>query len=262
MAPSPDLELPLIVAAGGIALTVLGMARRGAAKSFSAAPRTDLAGLRRGVRAVTAGTAYSPFPFTTPVSKKECVFYIEELSKKPQGSQLQGHPYRESFMFNAGDNARGVFFIKDGVSEALVMPTFGSADINKDFSEKVDEYYGDTQMIEKRAEKHIAPGETVSVLGTPRTLTELVRFLRQYSDASVPTDMLGELLRLEKEGRSLLCFFGDGVERVSDQPPQEYEERARSKASTLVWLGAALLAAGLLWTLAALAGGRAPALPD
>lgn len=258
----PALELPLVLVVAGAALIAIGLARRGAASSFAAAPRTGLAGLRRGVRAVVSGTAYSPFPLTTPVSRKECVFYIEELSTKPHGSQLSGHPYRESFMTNAGDNARGAFFIKEGGSEALVLPTFASADINKAFAERVDEHYGDALMIDKRAEKHIAPGETVSVLGTPRTLAELVRFLRANSDVGVPTDMLGELLKREREGGSLLCFFGDGVERVSDQPPAEYAERARSGASSLVWLGAALLGAGLLWTLKTLGGGAAVSLPD
>lgn len=255
----PGLELPLVMVVAGAALIAIGMARRGAAASFAAAPRTDLAGLRRGERAVTSCKAWSPFPLTSPVARKECVFYIEELTEKTRGYELRARPYRE---VSAGGNAHGAFFIKEGAGEALVLPTFASADINKDFAEQERDYYDETRMIEKRAEKHIATGETVSVLGTPRPLNELIHFLRGNTGVSVPADMLGELLRLEKEGGSLLCFFGDGVERVSDQPPAEYAERARSGGASLVWLGAALLAAGVLWTLKSLAGGAAASLPD
>lgn len=262
MDSTAGFELPLLAAVAGAALLIVGMVRRGSAAAFARAPRTALSGLRRGQRAVTSGKAWSPFPLTAPVSRQECVFYIEELSDKPQRSRLAGHPYREAYMFHAGDNARGVFFIREGAGEALVAPTYDSADINKAYASRTDEHYGEAPTIERRAEKHIAPGETVSVLGTPRPLPQFIQFLRLNTDVSVPTDTLNELLRLEREGSQLLCFFGDGVERVSDQPPQDYEERTRSGASTLVWLGAALLAGGALWLLLALAGGPPPAQPD
>lgn len=258
----PGLELPLVMVVAGAALIAIGMARRGAAKSFAAAPRTDLAGLRRGVRAVVSGAAYSQFPLITPVAKKDCVFYVEELTGEAYSSGRLGQARGHMHSHNVGNNARGAFFIKEGGSEALVLPTFDSADINKAAVAGDREAGEDGGAAGERAERYIAPGETVSVLGTPRTLTEMVQFLRTNTDVSVPTDMLGELLKREREGSSLLCFFGDGVERVSDQPPAEYAERARSGGASLVWIGAGLLAAGVLWTLKALAGGAAASLPD
>ena len=136
----------------------------------------------------------------------------------------------------------------------LVLPRAGSLDLLRGKLTLDD--IADT----RKSERALFPDEIVTALGTPRPLRELVEYLRGVYAAGVPPGLVAELIKMERDpaNAGLPCFFGDGLERVADQPYSDYASSSASSAWLPLAGGAALLLAGagaLLSALGVLGGG-------
>jgi len=256
------LLFPLLALAGGMVLLVMGLIKSGRARAYKKIPCVPAASPAGGERRFISGKAHSPVRTGAPVSKAACVFYLEKIDRKEPNYSRQGGD--ADHWVRRENNVYGAFFLRDGSGEALVVPTAVSVDLSKPEASESDDLplSGGNSGAVRKSELIISEGETVTVLGAPGTLGEFLRYLRQNTDRSLPADLLAELLRLEKEpGSSALpCYFGDGIERVSDRAHGDYIAGTASSGAFLLQLGALLAAGGavfLVYALKLFGGGAA-----
>lgn len=237
---------PLLALAGGAVLFVMGLIKRGRARAYEKIPCTPAGSLAGRERQFISGKAHSPVHATAPVSKAACVFYLEKVDRKEERYSSQGGD--SGHWVRRDNNAYGGFFVSDGSGAALVVPTAESVDLSKPEASESDDLplNGGNSGAVRKFEAIISEGETVTVLGAPRPLSEFLQYLRQSTDKSLPADLLAELLRLEKEpgAAPLQCFFGDGVERVSDRAYGDYIAGTASSGASLMQIGGLLAAGG------------------
>ena len=256
------LLFPLLALAGGMVLLVMGLIKSGRARAYKKIPCVPAASPAGGERRFISGQAHSPVRTGAPVSKAVCVFYLEKIDRKEPNYSRQGGD--ADHWVRRENNVYGAFFLRDGSGEALVVPTAVSVDLSKPEASESDDLplSGGNSGAVRKSELIISEGETVTVLGTPGTLGEFLQYLRQNTDRSLPADLLAELLRLEKEPGSsgLPCYFGDGIERVSDRAHGDYIAGTASSGAFLLQLGALLAAGGavfLVYALKLFGGGAA-----
>lgn len=224
----------------GIALLAMGFYRRSRAAAMKGVPCRFVTALVPGERQFISGKARSPVLLQAPLSKKDCVFYHEKVDEyRFEVSNSRRSAGRGSWE-RVADNFYGAFFVDDPTGAALVLPGFDSLDLGK------PELSLDESPERRRSELAILQGETVSALGVPRRIDEFIQYLRQTPSANLSPALVAELMRLEKEpaAASLPCFFGRGLERVSDQPCAEYVAGTGESAAGLLQGGALLAAAG------------------
>ena len=237
--------IPLGALLVGIVLIIFGLIKRGSANEYKAIPCSPITGLRDEERAFITGTATSPVHTRAPVSGESCVFYLEVVDRvhRDHGgrSGSMGHNHKS----RVSEKAYGGFLVKDGSGSALVVPHYGTLDLNKPETVKDDSLI-DTDGSMTRTESVINEGETVTVLGRPRPLSDFMRYMRGNSGLDIPAAFLEQLLKLEagEEGSSMMCFFGQGVEKVSDVAHADYVAGTANSASFLLKLGAALAVSG------------------
>jgi hypothetical protein len=228
----------LIFSCGLIGLAV-GFARRARAGAIRSLPCVYISDLKPLKRQFITGKARSPARVTSPVSKQNCVFYYEVTEEyRRQHSSSHRSAGRGSWD-RVSDNFYGAFFVDDPTGAALVLPNYGALDLAK------PDVTFDDSPDRRRVERVILQGETVSALGVPRAIGELVKFLR-HSGANLHPDFLAELLRLERDPAfaGLPCFFGDGLERLADQTWEEYAASTGESAAFLLQAGGAAALAG------------------
>lgn len=234
-----EVLFPFLGFAGGVVMLVMGLLKRGRAQAWRQIPCRPVNALEGGERQFMTGKAHSPVSLTAPVSKAACVFYRERVERRQQN-----YSNRHSYWVTEADNARGGFYVNDGTGAALVVPRAAGLDLSKPEIEESDglPLPGGNPGEVRRTELIISENETVTVLGAPRPLGELMAYLRRYCDQSLPSDLLAELTRLELDpaAAGLRCFFGDGVERLSDQPYEVYVEGTASSGASLIQLGLVL----------------------
>lgn len=231
---------PFLGFAGGVVLLVMGLVKRGRAQGFRQVPRRRIKAPDSGGRQFISGKANSPVTLSAPVTKAACVFYLEKIERKPQSYGNRG----TSYWVTESVNACGGFFVDDGTGAALVLPVSGSLDLSKPEAEESDALPlpGGNPGAVRKKELIISANEDVTVLGTPGSLGDLMAYLRQNPYLSLPSELLAELTRLEMDPAAggLKCFFGPGVERVSDQPYEAYVEGTASSGASLMQLGLVL----------------------
>lgn len=253
---------PLFALAGGAVLLVMGLIRRGRARAYKKIPCVPAGSAAGGERRFISGKAHSPVQTGAPVSKAACVFYLEKVDRKEPNYSRQGGDAEH--WVRRENNVYGAFFLRDGSGEALVVPTAASVDLSKPEASESDDLPLSSRNsgAVRRSELIIAEGETVTALGTPGTLGEFLLYLRRNTDRSLPADLLAELLRLEKEPgtKDLPCFFGGGIERISDRSYGDYIAGTESSGTFLLQLGGLLAAGGavfLVYSLKLFGGGAA-----
>lgn len=229
-----NIFIPLIAMAGGLIALVLGLAKGSRAKAAAAVPCRHISELAPGERQFFSGKARALAPLRAPVSGQPCAFYLETIDQLRRTSR--GGSYRE----RVADNYYGVFWVDDPTGSALVLPAYESLDLAKPPATAED------LSGEIRTERVILDGETVSAMGTPRSLQDLVNYLRQTPRANVSPEALAGLLEAAKapSGASVPCFFGQGLEAAADRAYADYVAGGSGSASLLVKTGAALLVAG------------------
>lgn len=234
-----SLVLGAVLLCGGLISLAAGFARRARAGAIRALPCVYISDLKPGARQFVTGKARSPVRMESPVAKQSCVFYYElteeyrhEPSSGPRGTG-RGSWDRVS------DNFYGAFFVDDPTGAALVLPNYGALDLAK------PDVTFDDSPDRRRTERVILQGETVSALGVPRRLGDLVQYLRQ-TGANMHPDFLAEIMRMERDPAfaGLPCFFGDGLERLADQTWEEYAASTGESAAFLLQAGGAAAAAG------------------
>lgn len=243
-------------------MLIMGLTKRGRARAYKKIPCLPAGSTAGGERRFISGKAHSPALTGAPVSKAACVFYLEKVDRKEPNYSRQGGDAEH--WVRRENNVYGAFFLRDGSGEALVVPTAASVDLSKPEASESDDLplsSGRSGAV-RRSELIISEGETVTALGTPGTLGEFLRYLRRNTDRSLPADLLAELLRLEKEPgtKDLPCFFGDGIERVSDRSYGDYIAGTESSGTFLLQLGGLLAAGGavfLVYSLKLFCGGAA-----
>jgi hypothetical protein len=250
------MEIALIGAAlllAGLVLAGVGYSRRSSAGAMGAVPCRYLNALVPGERQFISGKARSPVKMQSPLSKADCVFYHEQVEEYRfevgRGHRSAGRGRWE----RVADNFYGAFFVDDPTGSALVLPAGDSLDLGK------AELTLDESLERRRTERAILQGETVSALGFPRRIDELIQYLRQAPGVKLSPELLGELLKLERDPAcaSLPCFFGRGLEKLADQPCADYIAGKGESAAGLLrtgWVLAAVGGALLLYSLKMLAG--------
>lgn len=231
-----NLIIPLLLIGAGVLALLVGLAKRSRARDMETVPCRHISELLPGERQFITGKAQSPVLSDSPVSKKPCVFYREQIDQyRRQGGRGGGHWERVS------ETYYGAFFIADPTGQALVLPRAGSLDLLR--GELTLDDISDT----RKSERALFPDEIVTALGTPRPLRELVGYLRGVYAAGVPPGLVAELIKMEQDpaNAGLPCFFGDGLERVADQPYSDYTSGSASSAWLPLAGGAALLLGGL-----------------
>ncbi|MDO8805040.1 MAG: hypothetical protein Q7R35_11460 [Elusimicrobiota bacterium] len=242
---SGNLVFPLIIAAAGVIMLVMGIFRRGRARSMKAAPCRSIASLVGGEKQFITGKTYSPACSSSPVSKTPCVFYVETIEKNEK--QYSSSEENTTYWVLVASNVYGAFFVVDASGKALVAPTPESLDLRRPATTESNDIplVGGMAGAIRKTEQLIAPDETVAVMGTPRPLTEFMRYLRQNTQLNMRSEFMAELLRLENSADpGMPCFFGGGVEKVADRSYGDYLSGTEASASFLLQAGAALAAAG------------------
>jgi len=250
----PDnLIFPLLIAAAGVIMLVMGLFRRGKSRSLKSVPCRPIASLAGGETQFITGTTQSPACSSSPVSKTPCVFYVETIEKNEKQYASQEH--NTTHWVLAAHNVYGAFFVVDASGKALVVPTPESLDLRRAETTESNDIplVGGMEGATRKTEQFIAANETVAVMGTPRPLSEFMRYVRQDAQLNVRPEFMAELLRLENGADpGMPCFFGGGIKRISDRSYSDYLAGTETSAAFLLQAGAALSAAGgaaLLYTL-------------
>lgn len=250
----PDnLVMPLVIAAAGVIMLIMGIFRHGKSRSLKSAPCRPIASLAGGEKQFITGVTQSPACSSSPVSKTPCVFYVETIEKSEKQYSSKGH--NTTHWVTVANNVYGAFFVADASGKALVVPTSGSLDLLRAGTTESDDIplIGGMEGATRKTEQFIAANETVAVMGTPRPLSEFMKYVRRDAQLNVRSEFMAELLRLESGPDSVMpCFFGDGIERISDRSYTDYLSGTETSASFLLQAGAALAAAGgaaILYTL-------------
>ncbi|MCM2267238.1 MAG: hypothetical protein NDI60_05610 [Elusimicrobiales bacterium] len=247
-----DPFLPLFGLAGGLVLLAIGFLKRYKAGRLAAYTRVPTGQLRPAERQLISGPAFGLGPLTAPVSKRQCIFYLEK-SERLQVSHGRRGGSRTSWV-PAGMTARGGFRVDDGSGGVLVFPTAASPDFSRPAFDD-----GNTALLAadgavRQTEQVLLEGDNVTVIGTPVTLTEVLAAARGGSEFNIPTELMASLVKLEREGGAATpCFFGSGAETVADLAYADYAADVSATARLLLQAGgmlAVLSAAALLYSLA------------
>lgn len=241
-----NLYFPMMLTAGGALLLGVGWFRRAKAQFHRSVPLRLTGGLMPGETQFVTGTAHCPVKATAPTSKQECVFYSEKVERLESSYSSRRSNTR---WVSEGVQTYGAFFLKDADGAAIVLPTAWSLDLrNPEFSDDNAALPGMAAVGDtRRTEQVIKEGDTVTVLGVPRPLGELMRYLRASGDSFLPGELVQRLAAMEQDPAlaATPCFFGDGVRAVSDRPHGEYIAGTASSGAGYLQAGALLLAAGL-----------------
>lgn len=241
-----NLYIPLMLTAGGALLLAIGWFRRAKAQFHGSVPLRLTGGLTPGETQFITGTAHSPVKVTAPSSRQDCVFYSEKVERLE--SAYSGRRANTRWV-SEGTQVYGAFFLKDADGAAIVLPSAYSLDLRKpEFSSDSAALPGMAAVGDtRRTERTIGEGETVTVLGVPRPLGELMHYLRASGDALLPGELVKRLAEMEKDPAysRTPCFFGDGVRAVSDQPHAEYISGTAASGAGYLQAGALLFLAGL-----------------
>jgi len=242
-----NLLLPLLIAAGGVLLLVIGAFKRSKSQFFKTVPLRLTGGLMPEETQFITGTAHCPVRVTAPSSRSECVFYSEKVERLESAYSSRGRS--NTRWVSEGLQTYGAFFLKDADGAAFVLPGAYCLDLKKpEFSDDGDAIPGMAAIgAVRRTEQTIGEGETVTVLGVPRPLAELMRHLRASQETFLPADLVKRLAEMEKDPSlsRTPCFFGDGLRAVTDRPHGEYVSGAAADGAFYLQLGALLLAGGL-----------------
>lgn len=241
-----NLYIPVMLTAGGAITLAVGWYRRGKAQFHKSVPLRLTGGLMPGETQFVSGTAHSPVKITAPSSKQECVFYSEKVERLESAySSRRGN----TRWVSEGVQTYGAFFLKDADGGAIVLPGSYALDLRKpEFSGEGHTLPGMAAVGDtRRTEQTISEGETVTVLGVPRPLGELMQYLRVSGDTFLPGEMVARLAEMEKDPANSRtpCFFGDGLRAVSDQPHAEYISGTAASGTTYLQIGALLFIAGI-----------------
>lgn len=242
-----NLIIPLLIAAGGLLLLVIGWLKRGKSQFFRSVPLRLTGGLMPGETQFLTGTAHCPVKVTAPASKSECVFYSEKVERLE--SAYSGRGRSNTRWVSEGVQTYGAFFLKDADGAAFVLPGAYALDLNKpEFCDDDNALPGMAAIgATRRTEQTIKEGETVTVLGVPRPLADVMRHLRASGDTFLPGELVKRLAEMEADPAlsRTPCFFGDGLRAVTDRPHGEYVEGTAAAGANYLQLGALLLIGGL-----------------
>lgn len=241
------LIFPLLAAGSGAGLLVFGWLKRSKSQFMRSVPLRLTGGLMPGETQFVSGTAHCPVKVTAPSSKQECVFYSEKVERLESSYSSRGRS--NTRWVSEGVQTYGAFFLKDADGAALVLPGAYALDLKKpEFSDESAALPGMAAIGDvRRTEQTIAEGETVTVMGVPRPLDELMRYLRASGDTFLPGELVSRLAAMEKDPAysRTPCFFGDGLRILTDQAPEEYISGTAAAGGNYLALGALLLLAGL-----------------
>ncbi len=240
---SQSVLLPAVALLGGIVLLLIGAVRRYKANRLAGYRRTATGHLRPGEKQLVSGPAARLADLTGPVSKKTCVFYqedVERLVVTYSGKSASTRWVKES------SSAVGGFRLDDGSGGVLVFPGAGCLD----FCREAATEDGDLLAVEgsiRRSEQALFDGDHVTVIGVPATLAVVLELVRAGSQLNLPTELLGALVKLEKEGgASTPCFFGPALSTLADLPYETYASDTASSAKLYLQAGGLLAAVGAL----------------
>lgn len=253
-----QVVLPLLGTLGGVAMLLGGLAKRGQAADFKTVPCLPPGSAPRGARAFITGKAHSPASANAPVSGKPCVFFTMRVDTKVRdhSGDNSSSVISPKYRWQSGrSELYGAFFVRDASGAALVLPALQSLDLKKAAETASNDTLFSQDADATRTTEHIIrEDEAVTALGTPQPLSELIAYLRQNTQYVVSPDLLGELLRLEGDpgAAGLPCFFGAGLERVTDQAHAEYVAGTQSSAAFLLPAGVIVAAIGAFFLFQAL----------
>lgn len=227
----------LLGAAAGAAMFVFGWLRKNKVSSVTSAPLRPCGGLAPGKPQVISGRADAPVALRSPVSGRDCAFFLKEVEVARAVYTRRGR--RTSWVL-AESSACGFFFVDDTFGRALVFPTYDSLDLCKP-----TEVEGSIIAIEgerRVTEQVVLQGEEVTVLGSPRTLSEFIAYTRENLAAGLPSAGLERLLELARDpaGAATPCFYGHDLSLLADQNYSDYLSWKTSSASSYIWGGLAV----------------------
>jgi hypothetical protein len=143
---------------------------------------------------------------------------------------------------DVGSHCWGALFIQDDTGRVLVLPR---AEGLRDMPHQ--ETLPGAEEDKRRVESRLEEDEPVCVSGTVRALPELLTALRSGELVPpFPQETLNELLRLEREGKPLPCFFGADVEVAGMSYPVLFS-KTMSTTRNLLLAGGGLVGAAVLF---------------
>lgn len=244
----------------GLILLVFGFLKKSKAGRLAGYKRTATGHLRPGERQLISGPASGLAVFTAPVSKKPCIFYLEQTERLEVTHSSKGGAH--SRWVKSGLDAVGGFKVDDGSGGVLVFPSASSPDFSR--PEYGDDTTGllETAGAVRKTEQVLLEGDNVTVIGTPVTLSVVLSAVRGGSQLNIPSDLMAALVKLEQAGgANTPCFFGHGAETVADLAYEAYKSDVSDSARLYLQAGgmiAILSAAALLYALRSPGGGAAP----
>ncbi len=240
-----QMLLVVLAALTGLGLLIAGLFQRARASSFSSLPRRAPGEVRNGERAVVGGSAASPVQLSSPVTGTPCVFYLERVEKMDPSGETGGVSSSRNWSIVAV-NPYGCFYVRDGGGSALVFPTYRSLSLARPEIEDGADLLAVPGTV-RRFENLIEADGPLTVIGTPRPLSDLMAWLRSGVDVKLPADAVERLAAMERDPAACAtpCFFGDGVEAVADRGPEEFLAGRASSSAIMIQLGALLLAGAI-----------------
>jgi hypothetical protein len=222
----------------GAGMAVFGYLKKRKAGMVGSAPLRPTGGLVPGEPQVVSGGVSAPLELKAPVSGRPCAFFLAEVEVARRTYSRRGGS-RMSWVA-AENRAYGFFFVDDSFGRTLVCPTGGSLDLRKP-AESDGGLFPD-EGDRRTTESVILRDEEVTVFGSPRPLSSFLDYVRSTPELSLPAEGLELLLAAEKDpaAGSFLCFYGDGVRVVADQPYSDYLSWKTSSASSYIWGGLAV----------------------
>lgn len=243
--------LPLLFALcvlGGFTLLIWSWVERRRRNWLIGISEVPLAEVEFGRTVAVNAVADAPALLISPVTQTPCVFYEKQVdiqyTNRPHAKDVgdpvaMGLNLAEKLVW-ARESVEhvGGFFLVDGATKAFVLPRGAKIRIDSDNQKSTqDPNLWATRRI---TERFIPRGQTVSVVGRPRTVEELLDVVRQ--DASLAPETLQKLM----EAGSLTCFFedGGGIFMVADRAYSDIKADTAESADTLFWTGLAMLGLG------------------
>ncbi len=237
---SESFLLPAAGLFGGIVMLLIGLAKRYKASRLAGYRRTATGQLRPGEKQLVSGPAARLADLTAPISKKNCVFYREDVERLVVRT---GRKHASTQWVKEGTNAVGGFRLDDGSGGVLVFPSPGCLDFSREALTEDSDIVA-TEGSLRRTEQALFDGDQVTVIGVPVTLARVMESVRAGAQLNLPTDLLGALVKLEKEGGAdTPCFFGQSIGTLADLGYGEYS--AETSSSAKFYLQAGGLLAGL-----------------
>lgn len=245
-------ELLFLLAAcilGGLALLLWSWLDRRKRDWLAGIVEVGLGEAQFGMTSAVNGVSDAPALHASPVSQSPCVFYEKQTdvqyTNRPHADDVgnalaMGINLAERMVWvRESVESMGGFFLTDGSAKSFVFPHGATLRVNASRIKSAQD--PDVVTTRRITERFIPNGQTVCVIGRPRTVEELLAVVRENANIAPET------LRRLKESGPMSCYFADGKGTfvVADMLFTDLKADAAESAGSLFWAGLGMLGIGV-----------------